>query len=224
MLGLFVFLACQNTSPLEQKQHPSVVESPKTEERQSGTHEHSLLQQEDDFSVEFAPAASPDPLFLSIDTSGVNRQIANSFVSEEMQASLLQPLDAILSGDVILRVSAPKELGKDKPVLALQLSPAQFLHIAPQKEGKVQTAGMLEVFKALNAYRNLGGNTADIRIFHFWIAIDVGGCRVYPAQQDAFVPITAVDNCVEEGGQKHCTDKLQNGLLSMPRVCLNSSP
>ena len=70
MLSLFVFLACQNTSPLEQKQPPTTVEFPKTEDRQRGAHEHSLFQQEDDFSVEFAPAASPEASGAASPTEG----------------------------------------------------------------------------------------------------------------------------------------------------------
>lgn len=222
MWPLFTLLACQEQSPQNEQSNIVRMETEKKE---------SLLpffakstETEDDFSVVFSPSVSTGPIFLSIDTSGINQQIANSFLFEEMRVALVEPLDKILSGDVVLRISAPQKLGTDKPVIALELSPTQFLQIAPQHNQAFQSAGIIEVFRALNAYRNIGGNTADIRIFHFWIAMDVGGCRLYPVQQDAFVPINAVDNCLEEQGKKNCLEKRNDGLIAIPRSCVSSSP
>lgn len=169
----------------------------------------------------FSPIDPEEPLMLSIDTSKVNVKIAQVFHSEEGQASLFQPLQQLLSGSVDIEVSAPVRPGTEKPLIALRLSRDQFLTIADVQSGLISTSKIIGAFDALNAYRMHGGNYADLRIFHFWLAIDVGECRIYPSHQDAFVPITELDLCVEIGKEKQCGSKQPAGMMVIPKSCIH---
>ena len=104
----------------------------------------------------------------------------------------------------------------------MQLSRDQFLSLASLQSGLIETRPLISVLDALNEYRMHGGNNADLRIFHFWIALEVGSCRLFPENQDAFSPITALDVCVEVAGEKQCGKKQSGDLMIIPKSCIQS--
>ena len=172
--------------------------------------------------IVFSPIDLDEPLILSIDTSKVNSKISQAFLSEEAQMALATPLQALLSGPVAIEVSAPVRPGTTKPKIIGRISRDQFLSLVSIQSGLVRTQRLIRVFQALNEYRLHGGNHADLRIFHFWIGLDVGPCRFFPAHQDAFSPIESLDICVQLEGKKQCGKKQEEGLMIIPMSCIQS--
>lgn len=214
----FLLLCCQ-------EEEPSISEHPPSNEEEVPTPSvnKAMVPQKPEPLV-FSPMSLGEPLELAISTAKVNAKIAQAFLSEDAQASLYNPLQQLLSGSAFIEVSAPVRPGTEKPLIALRVSRDQFLTIANVQAGLMSTSKVIRVFDALNAYRMHGGNNADLRIFHFWIALDVGECRIFPVHQDAFSPIKELDLCVEIRGEKRCANNQNAGMMLIPRRCIQESP
>ena len=214
ILIFFLLFSCQ------EKEIPT-AENPQVTKEEEKSKPVPIPPQESEPLV-FSPINLDDPLVLSIDTTKVNTKISQAFLSDEAQKALADPLQKLVSGSVLIDVSAPVRPGADKPKIVMQLSRDQFLSLASLQSGLIDTRPLVSVFDALNAYRMHGGNNADLRIFHFWIALDVGSCRLFPEHQDAFSPITALDICVEVSGEKQCGKKQGGNLMIIPKSCIQS--
>ena len=165
-LIFFLLFSCQ-------EKETAAVESPPVIKQEEKSIPIPIPPQESEPLV-FSPINLDDPLVLSIDTTKVNTKISQAFLSDEAQRALVGPLQKLVSGSVLIDVSAPIRPGTDKPKIVMQLSRDQFLSLASLQSGMIDTRPLVGVLDALNAYRMHGGNNADLRIFHFWIALDVG--------------------------------------------------
>ena len=212
---LSLFLACQ------ERESTGVPDPPPVNHKQEVVPQGQISPPKAE-PVVFSPIDLDSPLVLSIDATTISPQLSHAFLSQEAQKSLSDPLIGVLSGDVSIRVSAPVRLGTEKPKIVMTLSQDQFLSLAPIQSGRVNTQKLINVFQALNDYRVYEGNNTDLRIFHFWIAIDVGVCRLFPAHQDAFSPIESLDVCVEVDGERLCGQKQEGNQMTIPRICIQS--
>ena len=212
-LFFFLLFSCQ------EKETPT--SQPPVTKKEEASIPVSIPAQESEPLV-FSPIDLEEPLVLSIDTTKVNTKISQAFLSDEAQIALVKPLQKFVSGSVLIEVSAPVRPGTEKPKIVMQLSRDQFLSLASIQAGLIDTRAFVGVFQALNEYRMHGGNYADLRIFHFWIALDVGPCRLFPDHQDAFSPITTLDVCVEVDGEKQCGKKQEGNLMIIPKSCIQS--
>ena len=190
--ALFFLLSC-----LEQKKEPTEKVTPVREEVRRDKKDPPKLPEQRMIPLVYSPMEPTDPISLTIDVRQINIEIASSFLTEEVQAALVHPL---------------------------QPTRDQFLSLVSIQEEKINTQGLLKVFRALNAYRSHAGNNSDLRIFHFWIAIDIGACRIFPKQQDAFTPITDLDACLEISGKKKCGTIEGDKFFNFPQSCLTLSP
>lgn len=212
----FLLFACQ------EKEMSKIEDStPVVEKKEKKPDVVPIISQESEPLV-FSPMDLEEPLILSIDTTKVNTKISQAFLSQEAQNALATPLQKLLSGSVSIEVSAPVRPGTDKPRIVGRISRDQFLSIAAIQSGLVDTQKIIGVFQALNQYRLHGGNHSDLRIFHFWIALDVGPCRFFPEHQDAFSPIESLDVCVEVDGKKQCGTEQGGGFMIIPKSCIQS--
>lgn len=212
-LTFFLFFACQEKEVVEEK--ISIATEPKKIEVTS-------IVREKPEPLVYSPMDMSSPLVLSIDTSKVNSKISQAFLSEEAQRSLFDPLHKLVSGSVLIEVSAPIRPGTEKPKITIQLSRDQFLSLANIQSGLMDTQQFVQVFHALNQYRMHGGNNSDLRIFHFWLVLEVGKCHFFPEHQDAFSPINELDVCVDISGEKHCGKKQGEHSLIIPKNCIQT--
>ena len=210
----FLLLSCQ------EKEKHTIESSHVSEKKEKST--PIVIPPQSSEPLVFSPIDLEDPLVLSIDTSKVNTKISQAFLSDEAQNALANPLQKFVSGSVLIEVSAPVRPGTDKPKIVGRLSRDQFLSLASIQSGIVDTSRLIGVFDALNQYRLHGGNHADLRIFHFWIALDVGPCRFFPEHQDAFSPIESIDICVDVDGEKQCGKKQGRNQMIIPKSCIQS--
>ena len=128
----FLLLSCQ------EKEAPKAKKSPVVEKIQKEPTPVAISPQESEALV-FSPIDLEDPLVLSIDTTKVNTKISQAFLSQEAQLSLATPLQKLLSGSVLIEVSAPVRPGTDKPRIVSRLSRDQFLSLASIQSGLIDT-------------------------------------------------------------------------------------
>ena len=219
---LWILLACT-----EKPTH-----SPKDTQNQSKT-QKTIAEPEVVSAPEipFQPQKSSAPVIVQVDTSKVSLELGVAFQSQEAQELLQTSLDPVLSGDVSLFAMAPMRMGYDRPYILLKISRDQFLSIAPFQANQLSYRALIDIFRVLNTYRLHVANNADLRVFHFDLAVQVGSCRIFPDHQDSMKPITTVHTCLhrmkDDGHSEFCAKKNGKTLVFSDTTlhdCLTALP